>query len=891
MPIRGETIGTAYVKILADGGGLDRSIREEFRDSDGAFQQLGRRHSEAYQEGFDEQNESLTPKMIRGLEAGIRRNSGRFDAIGKQIGDDLFDPLDVQFRHRFGDLVGKQMSKDLREAFFRSGGASDTVDEFVEHLEANWEKATRTVDRETHEVEKLLRAQQKRLTEIEDDGARARASSRREEFLSIIHRIDTEVKAQEEVDRVVKRSAKIRAEIEQQTQRDIAKTRTEFRDLIRQINEFHKSTDADHATRKRLIDDLGNLRDRMHSLTDDTRTFDRDFESVGTRLRRTHPLLSRITNSFDEFSNGVARAFGKGSRNNFFNFFGSLIGGFTSLPGVLARGAQKLFDFADVFKVAFDKGGVLGVLKKLGGSVALATAGLLTLGVVMGGVVVITGILSSALLSLVGAATALAGSLAFALGGAIAIVAAGLLPLAAGIGVAVLAFKNMTKDQTKAFTELKKHFKDLGKDAAKNIFDSPIQDAKAFEGALKSLEAVTGPVSKALGGLLDEFVGSLSSPAFSNFVAFLGKTIPDMVTSLGHIFGNLLVAFQGFFIAVAPFLQEFLDWLGTVTADFADWTNSVKGQNAIADFMDKATESAKSIGGFILNLIELFGRLFDVGKKEGDSLFSSLSSTLQDWIDKLVIAAQDGTLKKWFKDAGDTASKIGEMVTQIGKFIEKLDTPENRQLVRDLASAFDNLLKAVAAVTPVLELMFLAIINPGKAGEKIIGKIGDAFQGLGKSMKAIYNSVIGPVLSTLLHALGDVLEAIADMLDALSHVPGFGWVKNLADDLHTAAGRADTLAESVRNIPDKEVHVNVLVPSQATIDKVNHQLGLIHGRVDVAIVPHAPDSGTGGSGGGGGGGGGSGSQRITTINVTTNTSDPRAVAAELMNALAASAYA
>ena len=117
MPLRGETVGTAFVKILADGDGLDRSIRDEFRDADGSFQQLGRRHSEAYQEGFDDQIDSLTPRMIRGLEAGIRRNSGRFDAIGSQIADDIFDPLDRQFRHRFGDTVGKQMSKDLREAF------------------------------------------------------------------------------------------------------------------------------------------------------------------------------------------------------------------------------------------------------------------------------------------------------------------------------------------------------------------------------------------------------------------------------------------------------------------------------------------------------------------------------------------------------------------------------------------------------------------------------------------------------------------------------------------------------------------------------------------------------------------------------------------------------
>lgn len=913
MALRGETIGRAYVKILADGTDFGDSVREQLRGDDDAFAQLGRRHSEAYDEGFSEQIDELSNKIIEGLEAGARRNRGRFDAIGQQVAGDLFDPIDKQFRIAFGDEVAAQMSKDMREAFFRSGGASDTVDDFIEHLEANWEKATRKVDDlHTAQIESMLKEQQRYLEEEERgrrdsvtgeaEASKERLRIRREEFKAQIAFLKARIEKTVEAEKIEEDAAKVRAKIEKESQAELRKTQAEFRTLVRQIKAFHRSLDADAAGRKEFQADLNRIGERIRVLGGDTRSFERDFRAIRIELNRTHPVLSRLTNQFDRFGDGIGRAFGRGSRNDFFNFFGRLVGAFSSIPALLTRSVQGISNFFGAFKLAFDEDGLLGVFKKFGITVAGASIALGTLATVMGGVVLIAGVLSSAVLSLAGALAAMVGSLVFAATGGIAVLAGSLVPLVAGIGVATLAIMNMDKETKKAFDGIGKSFKDLGKDAAQNIFDTPKKDAQAFKEAIEGLQVITGPVSRALGGLLDEFVDSLDDPAFRRFQTFLATSIPDMVTSLGHIFGNLGLAFQGIFIALEPYIQEFLGWLDDLTGRFAEWTNSVGGQNAIADFMDKAKESAIAVGDTLGSLIELIGKFFDAGKDTGDSLFESLTATLDGWIAKLEEAAANGTLEKWFNDAKEVTKEIGNAVIKVGELVAALDTPGNRQLVQDLLAGFKDLVDVIKFVSPILEGVFVSVAQPIIGTIKLIQELKKAWQNMGDIFRTVYNAVLGPVLSIFLRAVGNILDQLGDLFGALASIPGAPkWIGQTADALHGAAERSEELARGIENIPESHHTAITVATDQATINKVEAQLNGV-ARDRTATITVVTRNTQGGEAPGGGVGGSDNDPYTPTrtqvpaargnvyITMNTPTFDPVALSAEMMNRLAAAAY-
>jgi hypothetical protein len=60
MPLRGENIGTAFVRVLVNGDGFDRSVRDMMDDSDETFAKGGEEHGESY-------NDAFTRKLREGL--------------------------------------------------------------------------------------------------------------------------------------------------------------------------------------------------------------------------------------------------------------------------------------------------------------------------------------------------------------------------------------------------------------------------------------------------------------------------------------------------------------------------------------------------------------------------------------------------------------------------------------------------------------------------------------------------------------------------------------------------------------------------------------------------------------------------------------------------------
>lgn len=872
MPLGGENVGTAYVRIIANGSDLSDSIKDEIGNAEDGIVQAGEDSSKDYKKGWKKGFKD-DEEMSSAIEKALARGSGKFDRIGDLFANGLADNFRDTIRERFGgqdNTIADTISTNLLGDFQRSGNYKKLI--------AALRDLPVEVDRAVRQIQQSEAEQDKRA-------------------------LDTSNK-------MLNEAYAMNAKFTKDRKRAIAQVRADFRDLLIDIERVEKGTDKlARGTRGRLIGSLHKLGDEMGVLGLRTHEVNLELIDHERRLRNTHPALSRSIRLTDDMANGIGRLFGGGSRNNFLNIFGKAIGGFAGLLSAPLKGFEALLSVGSQFKIAYGEGGVLGVVKLVSTSfLGLVGAGA-GLAFVLGGVVVIVGVLTSALLSLVGAAVALAGSLAFALGGAIAVVAGALVPLIAGIGVGVLAFKNMDKESKKAFKGIGKAFKDLGKDAAKNIFDSPQKDAEAFRKTVESLSKITGPVSKALGGLLDEFIASLDSPLIKNFVNFLGRVLPGMVTSLGHIFGNLGEAFIGIFRAIAPFVQQFLNKLGQVTQDFADWANSVEGKHQIRDFMREARDSAQAVSDALGEVIGLIADLLGVSKDTGDNLFTRLANEVGRWRQALKDAEKDGVLRKWFQDAGDTAAAIGTMVTELGRFIDKLDTPENRKMVRDLAEAFIKVVGAISFALPYLEAFFVYFAAPVINAVKAIGKIKAAFHDLGGTFRVVYNAVIGPVLSLFLHAIGFLLRTLGNLFDILGSIPGAPkWIGETAKQLQGAADKTDTLANAIRNIPDAQVQVQG--PSQATINKIEDQLGGLTRPRTVTI--HANLTGYPGPSTGGQdttprvvigsapvtrytAPAGSAQAPGKTVNangwqIVTPTSDPKAVAAEVVNRLAGAGY-
>jgi len=216
--------------------------------------------------------------------------------------------------------------------------------------------------------------------------------------------------------------------------------------------------------------------------------------------------------------------------------------------------------------------------------------------------------------------------------------------------------------------------------------------------------------------------------------------------------------------------------------------------------------------------MKLKGALGEVRDTLIAKLIPALSSMGTWFVDKGLPA-----ISKFGHYLGDTFGPvIGKIVSWVkDKLLPALMSAYQGALPA-LKSAFESVQKALKSAQPFFETvgrLFVDVLVPimGHLARIVLPLLGTALELIGKELGLIgkagrwmWNNVLQPVFHFFIEAVGKAIELVADMLDGLSHVPGFGWVKNAADALHHAAGEAQGLADAVQKIPSrKDVTVNV----------------------------------------------------------------------------------
>ena len=448
-----------------------------------------------------------------------------------------------------------------------------------------------------------------------------------------------------------------------------------------------------------------------------------EIDLIGRRVASAQPHLVAFNRNLDGIATRLGRATGRGSRNDFLHVIGGITEGITRL---LLLGPRFVSGFISKIDLAFTtaaKGGGAAfttVLQSLGGAASTGIVGILGLAAAAGLLLVAMGPVVALMSGLLGIITALASTISFALIGGVAALAGVLFPLAAGIGVAVLGLtnlsdtlKNKLEKQIRPVTEA---FKDLGQAAATSLTRDVAQQAALLAPILESLTPVVRGISGAIRDVGTAWLESASGPGFQRFVDAIDRAIPRMIRKLGRIVDNTAGALGGMFVGAIPFLQDFLSWLVRITDQWSDWANSAEGQNDIKDFLDKAADSAKSLGGFLGSVLGLISELFDAGNKTGNSIFDDMANAVDNLTRNL--EENPDALADWFQHAKDLATEIGGLVTSIGDLFDELDDENNRQALLDIIDTFEDLVGVLedlgGAISPIL----------GPLGE-LIGLIND----------------------------------------------------------------------------------------------------------------------------------------------------------------------
>jgi hypothetical protein len=644
----------------------------------------------------------------------------------------------------------------------------------------------------------------------------------------------------------------------------------------------------------RIIGDGSGLRDDIEDELDD---LDSDFDKAGERHGKKYSKAFKkeakggfrdTIKEFDRVGESIGRLFGRGSRNNFLNFFGSVITNIIKTMGKLIETFFNLGDLIKKFNTGVGEKGLSATLKTMQ-SAALNLIGTLTaLAIAFGVATFSSGALASGLVLLSGTIIALAGTIEFALIAAFAALGPIVIALGAviaGIVASIFVFKDATGELGAAMDKVKGQAKALFKVFKDAAFKNAPKLTEQIAEAMKGLKPLVEAAGRGFGAFAAQIVKSVTGPEFNAFRDAFAKFLPGAMQKLGIIFGNVFEGLGGFLRASIPLANQLLDWLVKITDNFSDFTNSKDGQKQIKDFLRDAADSAKSLGDFLSSAAGLVQDLLSSGKDTGDSLFDSMADALdrvRKWLDDNPEAVQN-----FFRDTKTFAEQLGEAIEDIANAIDTLDTPRTR--------------KAITAVIDGLGQIIIFASKVTVAYQSSVGAIVQVFITLARN-----------TIETFKIVLDAGLTAASGIIDALALIPGPAGsaARKIQDAFDTASdeinGKFDALEvgldglEAAANNFNPTMDINIEPAKQKLTflgqlaASIQHQIA----NANAAGAAAAQNGTNTGSTGGTSGGSqdvdrqGAGNRRTAPIqiNVQTPTTDPRAVAAETVNRLVALGY-
>lgn len=418
----------------------------------------------------------------------------------------------------------------------------------------------------------------------------------------------------------------------------------------------------------------------------------------------------------------LSKIFGRGSRNNFLNVFGAVLGNVAQMAEVAT---DKLAMFAK-------EGSRLQMFLKGAGPAVIA-------------VVVALSMMVSAIGASVGVLTALASTIVTAVIGSLAVLSGAILSVVVAGGLLTAAFMSMTDAQQKmaktSFAPLRDEMIGIGQIVITQMLPAFNQMSANLQQALLLLAPVAHVLGDAFRDVGVQLTAAFSGPGFQKLSAAFTSELPLIIRNLGGALGEFLNGFTAMFAVIMPYVTEFTSNLRRAATTFNEWANSAKGQNAIADFIGKAMASLDALWGFLKQVGGFIGDVLfsDEAMAAGLEIFDRMTAKIGEWRDAVAQAAENGDLARWFEDAVEFGSAFWSVIEGIWDVFTALYNSGVLESVTTLFEGIGTTFSAVGTILgPLIDLLgvalptaMFAVIGPLEAIAGSVIAIGEAVEWVG----------------------------------------------------------------------------------------------------------------------------------------------------------------
>lgn len=289
-------------------------------------------------------------------------------------------------------------------------------------------------------------------------------------------------------------------------------------------------------------------------------------------------------------------------------------------------------------------------------------------------------------------------------------------------------------------------------------------------GILASLGAAAAPLTTRFSGWVDQQVRGIQASvelgrqtgALSAFFVRAGDTTAEW----GRILGNTTAALFHIFQAGSQAGGGFLDSLDKITKQFNDWTTSLSGQNALADWFASAQPVLRDFGNMIPALITGLNNWSGSGQTLHTTLVAITS----------VLPAVGTILGALSSSVGDLATAIGPTINEIAKLAPAW-SDASRAIAGQIGPALHNvtpaLLDAARAALALVKALAPSIGVLSRVAQVGLGVLAPALRGLAVILDHLPHSVTGVIGAVLLLRLAfnklSSSERLGPMMQNLSN--------------------------------------------------------------------------------------------------------------------------
>lgn len=764
MPLGGERIGEAYVRIVysGDGADLSSSLRRDMEKAEPEIEAQGRKSSKAYAKGFEDESKRGGKINFTRLRSSLNEGIGQMEAMGKKASSEFMDSLQKDLERRFGPEIGRTISNNLRDEVRRGLTLEDVGETLRTDLRRYVDQATRQVvageqqtKRERLRVLKETLAEAHEMNQAFDRQRLAEQNAMLREANRMNRQFDRDRLTEQNT--ILAEARRMNQRFDRDRLRAQANMIADARQMDRQWNrdqiEMAQQRDREFERLQTRFNERNRsgvraLLAHSNAMRGSLRTID-DYHD---RLGRTTRDNDKFSQSMRNLSDGIGRAFGRGSRNDFVNFFGGMVRGAVRVVTLLPQLGIEMFKFfrglgdvaqiaVSAFRDASSAGSstipALVSAVRTGGAalaISLETAGVAVIGFVaaVAAGILVLGPLIAGLSLLVGALTAVALTLGGGLIGGVAALVALVGPLALGIGAVVVAVTGLSDAQkdllSNAVKPLTSAFKDMQKAAIAPLLQNAARQARNLVPVLDEIAPVMESASRGMSKFFDGIIDGLRSRGFRNMLRSFDYLLPFALEKLGRVGGNAFEGMAGIIDALNPLLFRFLGWLEDISGRFAEWSATARGQTALKNFFSEVGDAAASLGAFIGGATLMLGDLFNLGgNRAGIGIIDDMTAAIQRFRDYM--KENPEAVKQWFADAKRFIESVGRTLDSVIKLLDKFDTPKNRDRIIDF---FNGLAIIIGKVADGVAFASALMGTLASTARRIGGKIGDFFGSIGK---------------------------------------------------------------------------------------------------------------------------------------------------------------